>query len=178
MRWSRHRSSASLFDLFEGFRSHWRHCYQLQPRDLGGHRSPIRRSSLRISIIANYYDQLVRKDGRWKFQRHQIGGTPPAALGCWASTRGTLVRLAGGDLHDSRRHPFPTRTSANSQPMFSQRETNDQISTCAEIAIPIGGPDNVVVTLSVSRDSREHDLLARRKGGWASRVGDGRCEDY
>ena len=33
---------------------------------------------LRISIIANYYDQFVREDGRWKFKRHQIGGTPPA----------------------------------------------------------------------------------------------------
>jgi ketosteroid isomerase-like protein len=34
---------------------------------------------LRISIIANYYDQFVREGGRWKFKRHQIGGTPPAA---------------------------------------------------------------------------------------------------
>lgn len=34
---------------------------------------------LRISIIANYYDQFVREGGRWKFRRHQIGGTPPAA---------------------------------------------------------------------------------------------------
>lgn len=34
---------------------------------------------LRISIIANYYDQFVREDGRWKFKRHQIGGTPPAS---------------------------------------------------------------------------------------------------
>jgi uncharacterized protein (TIGR02246 family) len=33
---------------------------------------------LRIAIIANYYDQFVREDGRWKFKRHQIGGTPPA----------------------------------------------------------------------------------------------------
>jgi ketosteroid isomerase-like protein len=33
---------------------------------------------LRISIIANYYDQFVREGGRWKFKRHQIGGTPPA----------------------------------------------------------------------------------------------------
>jgi uncharacterized protein (TIGR02246 family) len=32
---------------------------------------------LRISIIANYYDQFVREGGRWKFKRHQIGGTPP-----------------------------------------------------------------------------------------------------
>ena len=36
-------------------------------------------SKLRISIIANYYDQFVREGGRWKFKRHQIGGTPPAA---------------------------------------------------------------------------------------------------
>lgn len=36
---------------------------------------------LQISIIANYYDQFVREDGRWKFKRHQIGGTPPAATG-------------------------------------------------------------------------------------------------
>ena len=34
---------------------------------------------LRISIIANYYDQFVREGGRWKFKRHQIGGTRPAA---------------------------------------------------------------------------------------------------
>ena len=34
---------------------------------------------LRISIIANYYDQFVREGGRWKFKRHQIVGTPPAA---------------------------------------------------------------------------------------------------
>lgn len=34
---------------------------------------------LRISIIANYYDQFIREGGRWKFRRHQIGGTPPAA---------------------------------------------------------------------------------------------------
>jgi len=34
---------------------------------------------LRISIIANYYDQFIREGGRWKFKRHQIGGTPPAA---------------------------------------------------------------------------------------------------
>jgi hypothetical protein len=33
---------------------------------------------MRVSIIANYYDQFVREDGRWKFKRHQIGGTPPA----------------------------------------------------------------------------------------------------
>ena len=36
---------------------------------------------LRISIIANYYDQFVREDGRWKFKRHQIGGQPPPATG-------------------------------------------------------------------------------------------------
>ena len=34
---------------------------------------------LRVSIIANYYDQFVRDGGRWKFKRHQIGGTAPAA---------------------------------------------------------------------------------------------------
>jgi uncharacterized protein (TIGR02246 family) len=34
---------------------------------------------LQVSIIANYYDQFVRENGRWKFKRHQIGGTPPAA---------------------------------------------------------------------------------------------------
>ena len=34
-------------------------------------------TKMRISIIANYYDQFVREDGRWKFKRHQIGGTPP-----------------------------------------------------------------------------------------------------
>jgi uncharacterized protein (TIGR02246 family) len=32
---------------------------------------------LRVSIIANYYDQFVREGGRWKFKRHQIGGTAP-----------------------------------------------------------------------------------------------------
>jgi uncharacterized protein (TIGR02246 family) len=36
---------------------------------------------LQVSIIANYYDQFVREDGRWKFKRHQIGGVPPAASG-------------------------------------------------------------------------------------------------
>jgi len=35
---------------------------------------------LQISTIANYYDQFVREDGRWKFKRRQIGGTPPAAV--------------------------------------------------------------------------------------------------
>ena len=35
---------------------------------------------LRISIIANYYDQFVREGGRWKFKRHQIGGTAPAGF--------------------------------------------------------------------------------------------------
>jgi uncharacterized protein (TIGR02246 family) len=34
---------------------------------------------LRVSIIANYYDQFVREGGRWKFKRHQIGGAAPAA---------------------------------------------------------------------------------------------------
>jgi uncharacterized protein (TIGR02246 family) len=34
---------------------------------------------LQVTIIANYYDQFVREDGRWKFKRHQIGGTPPAS---------------------------------------------------------------------------------------------------
>lgn len=34
---------------------------------------------MRISIIANYYDQFVREGGRWKFKRHQIGGTPPSS---------------------------------------------------------------------------------------------------
>jgi uncharacterized protein (TIGR02246 family) len=33
---------------------------------------------LQISIIANYYDQFVRENGRWKFKRHQIGGQAPA----------------------------------------------------------------------------------------------------
>src|SRR5688572_4141800 len=37
-------------------------------------------TKLRISIIANYYDEFVREGGRWKFKRHQIGGTPPAKL--------------------------------------------------------------------------------------------------
>jgi len=36
-------------------------------------------TKLRISIIANYYDEFVREGGRWKFKRHQIGGTPPSA---------------------------------------------------------------------------------------------------
>jgi uncharacterized protein (TIGR02246 family) len=36
-------------------------------------------TTLRISIIANYYDQFVREGGRWKFKRHQIGGKAPAA---------------------------------------------------------------------------------------------------
>ena len=34
---------------------------------------------LQVTIIANYYDQFVKEDGRWKFKRHQIGGTPPTA---------------------------------------------------------------------------------------------------
>jgi uncharacterized protein (TIGR02246 family) len=34
---------------------------------------------LQVSIVANYYDQFVKEDGRWKFKRHQIGGTPPAS---------------------------------------------------------------------------------------------------
>ena len=36
-------------------------------------------SRLQVTIIANYYDDFVREDGRWKFKRHQIGGTPPVA---------------------------------------------------------------------------------------------------
>jgi uncharacterized protein (TIGR02246 family) len=36
-------------------------------------------TKLRIAIIANYYDRFVREDGRWKFKRHQIGGTAPAS---------------------------------------------------------------------------------------------------
>ena len=32
---------------------------------------------LQVTIIANYYDQFVKEDGRWKFKRHQIGGAPP-----------------------------------------------------------------------------------------------------
>jgi uncharacterized protein (TIGR02246 family) len=36
---------------------------------------------LQVTIIANYYDEFVREDGRWKFKRHQIGGTPPSAAG-------------------------------------------------------------------------------------------------
>ena len=36
-------------------------------------------TKMRISIIANYYDQFVREGGRWKFKRHQIGGKPPVA---------------------------------------------------------------------------------------------------
>ena len=36
---------------------------------------------LQVSIVANYYDQFVREDGRWKFKRHQIGGAPPPASG-------------------------------------------------------------------------------------------------
>ena len=35
-------------------------------------------TKLRSSIIANDYDHFVREGGRWKFKRHQIGGTPPA----------------------------------------------------------------------------------------------------
>jgi uncharacterized protein (TIGR02246 family) len=36
---------------------------------------------LQVTIIANYYDQFVKEDGRWKFKRHQIGGTPPVSTG-------------------------------------------------------------------------------------------------
>ena len=36
-------------------------------------------NQLQVTIIANYYDQFVKEDGRWKFKRHQIGGTPPAS---------------------------------------------------------------------------------------------------
>lgn len=32
---------------------------------------------LQVTIVANYYDQFVRENGRWKFKRHQIGGAPP-----------------------------------------------------------------------------------------------------
>jgi uncharacterized protein (TIGR02246 family) len=35
---------------------------------------------LQVSIIANYYDQFVKEDGRWKFKRHQIGGAPPPSV--------------------------------------------------------------------------------------------------
>jgi uncharacterized protein (TIGR02246 family) len=38
-------------------------------------------SRLQVTIIANYYDQFVRQDGRWKFKRHQIGGAPPPVAG-------------------------------------------------------------------------------------------------
>ena len=38
-------------------------------------------NQLQVTIIANYYDQFVKEDGRWKFKRHQIGGTPPARAG-------------------------------------------------------------------------------------------------
>jgi hypothetical protein len=34
---------------------------------------------LKVSIIANYYDQFVREGSRWKFKRHQIGGAPPTS---------------------------------------------------------------------------------------------------
>jgi len=35
---------------------------------------------LEMSILANYHDQFVREDGRWKFKRRQIGDNPaPAA---------------------------------------------------------------------------------------------------
>lgn len=34
---------------------------------------------LQVTIIANYYDQFIREDGRWKFKRHQIGGAPPGS---------------------------------------------------------------------------------------------------
>jgi hypothetical protein len=33
---------------------------------------------LEMSILANYHDDLVREDGRWKFKRRQIGDNPPA----------------------------------------------------------------------------------------------------
>jgi hypothetical protein len=31
---------------------------------------------LETSILANYHDQFVREDGRWKFKRRQIGDNP------------------------------------------------------------------------------------------------------
>ena len=31
---------------------------------------------LETSILANYHDQFVREDGRWKFRRRQIGENP------------------------------------------------------------------------------------------------------
>jgi hypothetical protein len=35
---------------------------------------------LETTILANYYDQFVCEDGRWKFKRRQIGDSPvPAA---------------------------------------------------------------------------------------------------
>ena len=34
---------------------------------------------LETSILANYHDQFVREDGRWKFKRRQIGENPTAA---------------------------------------------------------------------------------------------------
>lgn len=33
---------------------------------------------LDMQILADYFDQFVREDGRWKFKRRQIGGDPPA----------------------------------------------------------------------------------------------------
>jgi uncharacterized protein (TIGR02246 family) len=34
---------------------------------------------LEMSILANYHDEFVREDGRWKFRRRQIGEAPPPA---------------------------------------------------------------------------------------------------
>lgn len=40
---------------------------------------PGQNSRLEMSILANYHDQFVREDGRWKFKRRQIGDNPPAS---------------------------------------------------------------------------------------------------
>ena len=35
---------------------------------------------MEMSILANYHDQLIREDGRWKFKRRQIGDGPAPAV--------------------------------------------------------------------------------------------------
>lgn len=45
----------------------------------GGFMVRSQNNRLEMSILANYHDQFVREDGRWKFKRRQIGDGPARA---------------------------------------------------------------------------------------------------
>jgi hypothetical protein len=66
---------------------------------------------LRISIIANYYDQFVREGGRWKFKRHQIGGTGAV------------------DVHPVRSRPRPVREHHRQKPHGDASESTRRPSS-------------------------------------------------